>query len=81
MDADVFLVDSDPLNFEILTLSFLFHGSLKVSKNEDATCNPKLGEEDALGIFIGVGLTFVTLAYAGWSATADEKLSGSNRYV
>mmetsp|Transcript_125617 Transcript_125617/g.351785 ORF Transcript_125617/g.351785 Transcript_125617/m.351785 type:complete len:460 (-) Transcript_125617:71-1450(-) len=46
-----------------------------VTKNDDEQCNPFLGEDDVLGIIIGVGLTVVTLGYAGWSATADEKLS------
>lgn len=46
-----------------------------VTKNDDPECNPFLGEEDVLGIIIGVGLSIVTLGYAGWSATADEKLS------
>eukprot|EP00934_Nitzschia_sp_Nitz4_P008376 Nitzschia sp. Nitz4//scaffold128_size63911//62114//63913//NITZ4_006235-RA/size63911-augustus-gene-0.98-mRNA-1//1//CDS//3329534880//8366//frame0 len=45
-----------------------------VSKNDDATCNPKLGEEDVVGTLIGIGLTLVVLGYAGWSATAAEKL-------
>mmetsp|Transcript_149447 Transcript_149447/g.212492 ORF Transcript_149447/g.212492 Transcript_149447/m.212492 type:complete len:459 (-) Transcript_149447:101-1477(-) len=47
-----------------------------VTKNENEDCNPFLGEDDVLGIIIGVGLTLITLGYAGWSATADEKLSG-----
>jgi len=46
-----------------------------VTKNDNIECNPFLGEDDVLGIVIGVGLTIVTMAYAGWSATADEKLS------
>lgn len=46
-----------------------------VTKNDDLECNPALGEDDVLSIVIGVGLTVVTLGYAGWSATADEKLS------
>lgn len=47
-----------------------------VTKNDNKECNPFLGEDDVLGIIIGVGLTLVTLGYAGWSATADKKLSG-----
>ena len=67
----------------ILTHTNSIHSFLppKVTKNDDATCNPNLGEEDVLSILIGVALTFVTLGYAGWSATADEKLSGGQRYV
>uniref|UniRef100_A0A7R9X0V1 Serine incorporator n=2 Tax=Craspedostauros australis TaxID=1486917 RepID=A0A7R9X0V1_9STRA len=43
-----------------------------VSKNPDRDCNPFLGEDDFLGIFIGVGFTVVALGYAGWSFTADQ---------
>ncbi len=51
-----------------------------MTKNDDLECNPFLGEDDILGIVIGVGLSVITLGYAGWSATADEKLS-ARRYV
>ena len=47
-----------------------------VAKNDDEVCNPFLGDDDILGIIIGVSLTLISLGYAGWSATADEKLSG-----
>jgi len=46
-----------------------------VAKNPDESCNPSLGEDDILGIFIGVTLTLITLGYAGFSATADKTMS------
>lgn len=51
-----------------------------VGKNPDPVCNPFLGEDDVLGVVIGVTITLVSLAYAGWSSTADKALS-KNRYV
>ena len=48
-----------------------------VTKNPDTECNPFLGEDDILGVLIGVSLTVVSLGYAGWSSTADKTLGGS----
>lgn len=50
-----------------------------VTKNDNAACNPYLGENDILSIVIGVGLAIITLGYAAWSATADEKLSARRK--
>jgi len=49
-----------------------------VSKNPNGECNPKLGEEDILGIVLGVGFTVVSLAWAGWSFTAEGKINGAS---
>lgn len=46
-----------------------------VSKNPDESCNPKLGEEDVLGIVLGVGFALLSITWAGWSITADKRLS------
>eukprot|EP00592_Proboscia_alata_P014692 CAMPEP_0194400284 /NCGR_PEP_ID=MMETSP0174-20130528/127124_1 /TAXON_ID=216777 /ORGANISM="Proboscia alata, Strain PI-D3" /LENGTH=434 /DNA_ID=CAMNT_0039196775 /DNA_START=842 /DNA_END=2146 /DNA_ORIENTATION=- len=46
-----------------------------VSKNPDGNCNPRLGEDDPLGVFIGISLTICFLIWAGFSATADSRLS------
>ena len=48
-----------------------------VGKNPDPICNPFLGEDDVLGVVIGVTITVVSLGYAGWSSTADKTLGGS----
>jgi hypothetical protein len=46
-----------------------------VSKNPNATCNPQLGGNDSLGIAIGLTLTAISLAWTGWSWTAEERLN------
>lgn len=48
-----------------------------VSKNPNGSCNPQLGEENILGIVLGVGLTTISLAWTGWSYTAEAKINGS----
>jgi hypothetical protein len=52
---------------------------MKVSKNPDGECNPKLGEDNVLGIVLGIGFTFLSLAWTGWSFTAESRVQG--RYV
>ena len=46
-----------------------------VSKNPSQVCNPTLGNEDVWGIGVGLVLTFLSLSWAGWSFTAQERLS------
>jgi hypothetical protein len=46
-----------------------------VSKNPSQVCNPTLGNEDIWGIGVGLVLTFLSLSWAGWSFTAQERLS------
>jgi hypothetical protein len=48
-----------------------------VARNPSEECNPFLGSEDVLGIFIGLTLTIISLAYTGWSYTADKALGGN----
>merc|ERR1739844_69385 len=45
-----------------------------VSKNPDETCNPRLGDDDPLGVLIGVSLTCFFLVWVGFSATANDQL-------
>jgi len=47
-----------------------------VSKNPNGECNPKLGDEDVLGIVLGIGFTLLSLAWTGWSFTAESKING-----
>jgi hypothetical protein len=49
-----------------------------ITRNPDPVCNPQLGDDDALSVIIGIGLTVVSLGYVGWSTTADKTL-GSNQ--
>lgn len=51
-----------------------------ITKNPNGECNPKLGDDDELGKILGIGITIISLAWTGWSFTADEKLvHGSKR--
>ena len=46
-----------------------------VIKNPSAVCNPSLGRGDPWGIAIGLGLTAISLAWTGWSWTAEGRLN------
>lgn len=46
-----------------------------VSKNPDHTCNPSLGHNDTWGVAVGLLLTVVSLAWTGWSWSAEERLN------
>jgi len=46
-----------------------------VSKNPNATCNPRLGHDDVWGITIGLFLTTISLIWTGWSWSAEERLN------
>ena len=43
-----------------------------ISKNPNGACNPTLGEEDILGSVLGISITLLSLAWAGWSHTANK---------
>jgi serine incorporator 1/3 len=45
-----------------------------VSKNPNETCNPFLGTQDVTGIVMGLTLTAISLAWTGWSWTAQGRL-------
>ena len=47
-----------------------------VAKNPNGECNPQLGEDNIVGIVLGVGLTTISLAWTGWSSTAEAKING-----
>ena len=46
-----------------------------ISKNPNGQCNPRLGHNDVSGIVIGLLLTTISLAWTGWSWSAEERLS------
>jgi serine incorporator 1/3 len=46
-----------------------------VSKNPRGECNPRLGKNDVWGITIGLLLTTVSLAWTGWSWSAEARLN------
>lgn len=49
-----------------------------LSKNPNAVCNPTLGSEGVSGIVIGLVLTMVSLAWTGWSWTAEGRIDSVN---
>lgn len=63
------------LTSSIMSLYAIFLAYSMVSKNPNATCNPQLGSNDVYGIVIGLSLTAVSLAWTGWSWTAQERLN------
>jgi serine incorporator 1/3 len=46
-----------------------------VTKNPDADCNPRLGEPTPVSITFGLIITLISLGWAGWSYTAEDKFS------
>lgn len=46
-----------------------------VIKNPDTTCNPKAGDASPVSIAYGLILTLISLSWAGWSYTAEDKLT------
>ena len=50
-----------------------------VSKNPNQVCNPILGEDDVLGIVFGIGMAVLSLAWTGYSYTAEDTINGAKR--
>lgn len=48
-----------------------------VSKNPNATCNPKLGESSTWSIIVGLLIAFISMLWTGWSYTTDKRLGGA----
>jgi len=46
-----------------------------VSKNPKEQCNPTLGSDDVWGIVVGLLLTMISLAWTGFSWTAENRLN------
>mmetsp|Transcript_17022 Transcript_17022/g.25179 ORF Transcript_17022/g.25179 Transcript_17022/m.25179 type:complete len:462 (-) Transcript_17022:70-1455(-) len=49
-----------------------------VAKNPDASCNPSIGDGDILSIVLGVSMTIVSLAWTGFSYTAEKRVDGTD---
>lgn len=49
-----------------------------VSKNPNSVCNPTLGSDDVSSIVIGLCLTMLSLAWTGWSWTAESRIDSVN---
>lgn len=46
-----------------------------VTKNPDSACNPMLGAPTIANIVLGLVVSCISLAYTGWSYTAEDKLT------
>jgi serine incorporator 1/3 len=60
----------------ILSMYITYLAYSMVSKNPVPECNPQLGSNDVTGMVIGLTLTALSLAWTGWSFTAEETLGG-----
>jgi hypothetical protein len=63
------------LTSSVISLYSTYLAYSMVSKNPNASCNPQLGNNDVWGIVIGLTLTAISLAWTGWSWTAEERLN------
>jgi len=63
------------LTSSIISLYTVYLAYSMVSKNPNGTCNPHLASNDAWGITIGLSLTAISLAWTGWSWTAESRLN------
>jgi hypothetical protein len=68
--TDGSLLTSSVMSIYIVYLCFSI-----VSKNPKHECNPRLGENDVWGITVGLLLTIVSLAWTGWSWSAETRLT------
>lgn len=62
------------LTSAVITAYGTYLAFLTVSKNPNQECNPFLRDRDILGIILGIGITLLSLTWAGWSHTADKHL-------
>lgn len=63
------------LTSAVMSLYVMYLAFMMVSKNPNAQCNPRLGENDTWGVVVGLFLTTISLIWTGWSWTAEERLS------
>eukprot|EP00804_Cyclotella_cryptica_P020733 CCRYP_003500-RA/>CCRYP_003500-RA protein AED:0.30 eAED:0.30 QI:458/1/1/1/0/0/2/152/485 len=64
------------LTSSIISLYAVYLGYSSVSKNPHGVCNPQLAKDnDSWDIFIGLLLTCISLAWTGWSWTAEDRFT------
>ena len=63
------------LTSSIISVYTVYLAYSMVSKNPNGECNPHLASNDAWGITIGLTLTAISLAWTGWSWTAESRLN------
>lgn len=49
-----------------------------VSRNPDQACNPLYGEQDRLGVVLGIIVLGISMSWTGWSYTAEDRLTSAN---
>lgn len=70
-------VDGSLLTSSVISLYVVYLGYSAVSKNPHGQCNPHLARENnPYDIVMGLVLTALSLAWTGWSWTAEDRLSG-----
>lgn len=70
-------VDGSLLTSSVISLYVVYLGYLAVSKNPHEICNPQLARENnPYDTALGLALTSLSLAWTGWSWTAEDRLSG-----
>ena len=62
----------------VMSLYAVYLAFMMVSKNPEGKCNPMLGEDNTTGIIIGIILTSISLAWTGWSWSAEDRLNIDN---
>ena len=72
-------VDGSLLTSSAMSLYAVYLAYSAVSKNPNSVCNPQLGSEsNPLDIAMGLALTALSLAWMGWSYTAEDRLTADN---
>jgi hypothetical protein len=67
--------DGSLLTSSVMSLYIVYLCFSIVSLNPKHECNPRLGEDDVWGITVGLFFTIVSLAWTGWSWSAEGRLS------
>lgn len=70
--------DGSLLTSSVMSLYAVYLCFSIVSKNPDGVCNPNLGKNDVWDTVIGLTLTAISLAWTGWSWSAEHRLSVDN---
>lgn len=76
----LYTAEGSLLTSSVVSTYFTYLAYSIVSKNPKVECNPALGNSDTWGIIAGLSLTLISLAWTGYSWTADERLT-SQGYV
>ncbi len=73
-----FSEEGSTLTTSVLSLYATYLSYSIVSKNPNSVCNPTLGSDDVSSIILGLCLTMLSLAWTGWSWTAESRIQNVN---